>query len=278
MLAEMYTYLKQEYPTHGLEIVFISSDRDYNSFEQYYSSMPWLAMPFASLAIYKHVLSSKYEVRGIPALVILDSMSGEIVVSTNQSRQEVSMACSCGDTEISNLFLNWLGRIPSTSRELADILATSCTEEVRKNVVQDEQSELYENKYLIREQFLQRKLRIDTLVQQLIEDGMDEVEALEAACDIEAVSSQTDSLPTLEAGPLDGLFHHVEETTGYKISEDPERIARRIARESGALALTTVLSTLMKYLENAKKTPWNTKFHSLNLSFKFVDYITRYVI
>jgi len=45
MLAELYSHLKEEYPTHGLEIVFVSSDRDLPSFEDYFRSMPWMAVP-----------------------------------------------------------------------------------------------------------------------------------------------------------------------------------------------------------------------------------------
>ena len=30
----------------GLEIIFVSCDRDENGFNEYYGSMPWLAMPY----------------------------------------------------------------------------------------------------------------------------------------------------------------------------------------------------------------------------------------
>lgn len=46
MLAELYSHLKEEFPTHGLEIVFVSSDRDEDGFQQYFGSMPWMAVPF----------------------------------------------------------------------------------------------------------------------------------------------------------------------------------------------------------------------------------------
>ena len=56
MLAEMYAYLKEVHPTHGLEIVFVSSDRDPSSFQQYFSTMPWLAIPFEVVRQYKQLL------------------------------------------------------------------------------------------------------------------------------------------------------------------------------------------------------------------------------
>ena len=46
LLAEFYEHLKSVYPSHGLEIVFISKDRDEPSFRNYFRSMPWLSVPF----------------------------------------------------------------------------------------------------------------------------------------------------------------------------------------------------------------------------------------
>jgi nucleoredoxin len=57
MLAEMYDHLKDVRPTHGLEIVFVSSDRDPNSFQQYFGTMPWQAIPFDSLQMVKKSLN-----------------------------------------------------------------------------------------------------------------------------------------------------------------------------------------------------------------------------
>jgi nucleoredoxin len=51
MLAELYSHLKDEYPTHGLEIVFVSSDRDPGGFQQYFGCMPWMAVPFGGTII-----------------------------------------------------------------------------------------------------------------------------------------------------------------------------------------------------------------------------------
>ncbi len=48
ILSEMYDHLKSVFPTHGLEIVFVSRDRDESSFQNYFRSMPWLSVPFSS--------------------------------------------------------------------------------------------------------------------------------------------------------------------------------------------------------------------------------------
>ncbi|EYU22493.1 hypothetical protein ABFS82_05G016100 [Erythranthe guttata] len=52
-----------------LEVIFISSDRDQKAFEDYFSEMPWLALPFGDKR--KESLSSWFKVDGIPTLVAL---------------------------------------------------------------------------------------------------------------------------------------------------------------------------------------------------------------
>ncbi|KAI5068059.1 hypothetical protein GOP47_0016404 [Adiantum capillus-veneris] len=52
------------------EVIFVSSDRDEASFDEYYGSMPWLALPFDDKSI--RSLSQYFDVEGIPQLVIID--------------------------------------------------------------------------------------------------------------------------------------------------------------------------------------------------------------
>ncbi|KAH9291533.1 hypothetical protein KI387_043278 [Taxus chinensis] len=66
-LAEVYNELKQK--GEAFEIVFLSSDRDQEAFEEYYASMPWLALPFRDKI--KKDLSCYFHVKGIPSLVII---------------------------------------------------------------------------------------------------------------------------------------------------------------------------------------------------------------
>uniref|UniRef100_A0A7S1QHF9 protein-disulfide reductase n=1 Tax=Alexandrium catenella TaxID=2925 RepID=A0A7S1QHF9_ALECA len=62
-------------PWPQLKVVFASSDRDEASFNQYYSEMPWLALPFGSHQ--KEALSAAFQVRGIPSLIILNGSTGQ---------------------------------------------------------------------------------------------------------------------------------------------------------------------------------------------------------
>lgn len=51
MLSEMYIQLKNVFPEYGLEVVFVSSDRDSISFQNYFKEMPWFAVPYENSAI-----------------------------------------------------------------------------------------------------------------------------------------------------------------------------------------------------------------------------------
>jgi nucleoredoxin len=64
-LAEFYDEVIST--TSDLEVVFVSSDSDQSSFEEYFKTMPWKALPFGSSQ--KDALSAKFGVRGIPTLV-----------------------------------------------------------------------------------------------------------------------------------------------------------------------------------------------------------------
>lgn len=64
-------------PHPQLATVFASSDRDEASFMQYYSEMPWLAIPFSSPQ--RQMLGMQYGVRGIPSLIILNAKTGAVI-------------------------------------------------------------------------------------------------------------------------------------------------------------------------------------------------------
>lgn len=54
-----------------IEMVFISSDKDLSSFQEYHKEMPWLALAFEERDL-KAELSRKFKVQGIPTLILLD--------------------------------------------------------------------------------------------------------------------------------------------------------------------------------------------------------------
>ncbi|GKV17798.1 hypothetical protein SLEP1_g28260 [Rubroshorea leprosula] len=68
LLASVYEQLKSK--GSEFEIVFVSSDEDLEAFNNYRSCMPWLSVPFSDLES-KKALNRKFEVEGIPCLIIL---------------------------------------------------------------------------------------------------------------------------------------------------------------------------------------------------------------
>lgn len=69
-----------------MRIVFVSSDKDEESFKDYFGEQPWAALPYSKRDV-KEALSKKYKVRGIPSFVILD---GEGKTITTEGRGAVS--------------------------------------------------------------------------------------------------------------------------------------------------------------------------------------------
>merc|ERR1719504_631531 len=71
------TYNKVKAAGKQLEIVFVSSDRDMKQFQEYFATMPWLAIPPGDKR--KAALSARFEVEGIPSLVFIDGATGETI-------------------------------------------------------------------------------------------------------------------------------------------------------------------------------------------------------
>lgn len=69
------------------EVVMISRCRDMDSHYQYFSKMPWLALPL-DVAAGQHgqMLGEKYGVKGIPSLVLVDDLGQTI---TTDARNKV---------------------------------------------------------------------------------------------------------------------------------------------------------------------------------------------
>lgn len=66
-LVEVYNELL---PKGDFEVVFVSGDEDDESFNGYFSKMPWLAVPFSDSET-RDRLDELFSVRGIPHLVII---------------------------------------------------------------------------------------------------------------------------------------------------------------------------------------------------------------
>jgi len=62
----------------SFDVVFVSSDRDQKSFDDYFGEQPWLALPYSARDL-KSQISENFEVQGIPTLVVIDCATGKTV-------------------------------------------------------------------------------------------------------------------------------------------------------------------------------------------------------
>ncbi|TYJ49141.1 hypothetical protein E1A91_A01G114000v1 [Gossypium mustelinum] len=90
-LISIYQKIKQSLEGKGggvedFEIVFVSNDRDQSSFDSYYGTMPWLALPFGDPII--RTLAKYFDVQGIPCLIIIGP-DGKTV--TKQGRNLINL-------------------------------------------------------------------------------------------------------------------------------------------------------------------------------------------
>jgi len=277
MLAEMYDYLTERYPTHGLDIVFVSSDRDEQSFKQYYQSMPWKAIPFDQLQLVKQALNVTYGVRGIPSFVVLDAVSGQVVVSANESRKEVVTACRGGDLRIEAMFHSWLGRTPASTQELLSMIELSARE-METNADDGNVVDPDNNPYLKRtidaskqDQNQDISIRFKAEFEKLVEAGHDPNLAAAKALTIVSESSESS---TLAPGRLDGKASYAGQLRPRSQNNIDDALDYALERNS-ASTVSDALSIALKYLKNSQKTPWEPKFRRFKLSNKVADKITR---
>ena len=74
------------------EIVFISSDKDEAQFVAYHQEIPWLALPFAKHDL-KKKFSKQFKSFSIPALILLDAKTGQVL---SKDRCSVIMGDTAG--------------------------------------------------------------------------------------------------------------------------------------------------------------------------------------
>ena len=275
MLIEFYNVLKEACPTHGLEIVFVSSDRDEASFLQYFGSMPFLAMPFANRALAQQV-KSMFGVRGIPSLVVLDSVSGQIVVPPDRSRQMVHQSCQRGDDEIERLFQTWVDLAPAESKSLLEILEVSCQEaeqgsagvELRTNARKYLTRKPEESISLSQDEF---SARVKTIFSELVATGLGPNEA--AAEAIKRATSEQ-SKPSTDEGALRGTGEVSNATLpeNTSIASALDEMCKWNHGDRSSVA--SVLKTARKYISNVKRDPHNPRYRSFKLSNTVADRIT----
>ena len=213
----------------------------------------------------------RYGFRGIPSLVVLDAISGRVVVPPNQALQEVAMAFRMGEEAIENMMESWLERVPPETKELLSMLQISCEEDMV-----DKQTNDAENiDYLVSAENLKSKpfdtaSRIKGIFETFVGDGMDPTAA--AAKAIGAVTEKQKEKKALDFGPLYGRAIQIGPHCEY--NQLDQAFSSLLGQNSRTVA-TEVLSTTLKYVKNAAKEPWSPKYCTFKLSNKIADQITR---
>ncbi|CAK9095076.1 unnamed protein product [Durusdinium trenchii] len=82
-LKRVYEIVKDK----GLEIVFCSSDKKHELFEEFRQEMPWLALPFESKDKVM-ALKQKFKVTALPRFVLVDAETGELITEDGRSSVE----------------------------------------------------------------------------------------------------------------------------------------------------------------------------------------------
>lgn len=68
----------------SFDVIFVSSDRQQDAFEEYWNSQPWLALPFEERAL-KATISKNMDVKGIPTVQVLDTATGKVVTDSGRT-------------------------------------------------------------------------------------------------------------------------------------------------------------------------------------------------
>jgi nucleoredoxin len=84
-LCEKYTALQKA--GKSFEMVFVSSDKNEDAFNEYHNSMTFLGLPYSERDA-KAKLSKKFKVQGIPTLVFIDAQTGKLI--TADGREAIS--------------------------------------------------------------------------------------------------------------------------------------------------------------------------------------------
>lgn len=191
-------------------------------------------MPWAAVPFdqsRRQSIGARYGVQGIPSLVILDAVSGMVVASAEQARTEVSQACARGDAAAEDLFARTW--LGRLPEESAQLFELM---QLSANETEDDDRRAREAASA-REAYLTAPR------------GTDEDQADEKVGDMPAVRN---------------LDYGVAGVTSAAAPDGTAALAR------GA-DVRAVLATMLKYLDNAVREPWNPKFRQFKMSNKIVD-------
>ena len=78
------SYKKLKEASKNFEIIFASSDKTKDAFDEFYNEMPWLAVPYGDPKL-RDKLSRFYDIKELPKLVIIHAKTGETVTTDGKN-------------------------------------------------------------------------------------------------------------------------------------------------------------------------------------------------
>lgn len=76
MLACLYEEVNED--QKQLEVVFLSGDKTDDEFKEYYSEMPWLALPRDQKSIVMNI-AKRFQIKGVPRLIMIRASDGKVL-------------------------------------------------------------------------------------------------------------------------------------------------------------------------------------------------------
>jgi len=149
-------------------------------------------------------LISRFGIRGIPALVVMDTISGSVVVQ-DQARNEVVHACRRGDEGVLTMVQSWLSSIPEESQLLVESIKLSLQQALDADT---KTSGGEENSYLVRPKNegtakFDPAERVKHHFTLLVAQGKDPNSAAAEAMTL--VAKEKQGINTLSKGPFDSF-------------------------------------------------------------------------
>jgi hypothetical protein len=105
----------------------------------------WLYLLSVFTNILFHIC--RYGIRGIPAVVIIDAISG-VVISQEHVRNDIMRGCQRGDKGVVDSYNHWLTLIPEESKMIVQSIQLSLQEEAK---MLHERDSSKTNPYLVRQ-------------------------------------------------------------------------------------------------------------------------------
>ncbi len=222
-----------------VEIIFVSSDRSQDQFNIYFSSMPWLAIPYDSTFV-RQSLSQRIGVRGLPSLVVIDPQTGDVI--SNRARNEIQEP-ECLDI--------WMSLMKDSSLNAIDDALNSINTNSTKGA---EAAEEAKSSYLN-----PRTASSQELLATFVKEAFSRLTLSGTAPNVAAVAALKEAHEKVMA-----TLKHPFSSISFELSE-PCSTQRPSFKDSDAL------TTAFKYMANALKDRRGRKYRAIKLTNLFFN-------